>query len=131
MTTYLLDTHTLLCAISAPDLLGARAHKIVADPHARLLVSSVSAWEISIKHQRGHLPDAEVVLSNYGAILERLGATELLITSEHAILAGRLNWSHRDLFDRMLAAQSISEGAVLLTSDSQLSAAPGVTSVWA
>lgn len=128
--SYLLDTHTLLWAISAPDRLGPGARAVLEDPGSALWVSAASAWEISIKHQRGRLPQAELLLSTYDAILTRLGASQLAISSQHAILAGRLNWPHRDPFDRMLAAQAIIASATLITDDARLREAPGVTTLW-
>ncbi len=128
--TVLLDTHVLLWAISTPDRLSQRARALIEDRRTAVNVSAVSAWEISIKHGLGRLPEAETVLSTWSATLDRLGATPLPISDEHAILAGRLAWDHRDPFDRMLAAQSVIEGAILLTDDSWLRRAPGVTVAW-
>lgn len=49
--------------------------------------------------------------------LARLGARSLDVTTNHALLAGSLEWSHRDPFDRMLAAQSMFESIALITKD--------------
>lgn len=128
--TLLLDTHTLLWAIGAPTRLGNAAKAAIEDPTTRLVVSAVSPWEMSIKHARGRLPHAELALSNWEAILGRLGAEALAIEADHAILAGRLNWDHRDPFDRMLAAQSVLLGARLVTDDRAFRNAPGVVTLW-
>ena len=56
-------------------------------------------------------------LPTYPHQLARLGTTELAITAEHALLAGSLEWAHRDPFDRMLAAQALVEGLPLVTRD--------------
>ena len=42
---------------------------------------------------------------------------ELTITGEHAAAVANLPPLHRDPFDRMLVAQSIVEGVILLTAD--------------
>jgi PIN domain nuclease of toxin-antitoxin system len=42
---------------------------------------------------------------------------ELLITGEHAAAVASLPPLHRDPFDRMLVAQSLVEGIMLLTTD--------------
>jgi PIN domain nuclease of toxin-antitoxin system len=41
----------------------------------------------------------------------------LTITHEHTLRAGELPLHHRDPFDRMLIAQALVEGMVLLTAD--------------
>ena len=41
---------------------------------------------------------------------------------DHAVLAGSLNWEHRDPFDRLLVAQAMTEGATLVTVDAVISA---------
>lgn len=113
----LLDTHTLLWAIGDPDKLGRRARLAIVDPANVRLVSSATAWEIAIKHRLGRLPEAEVILSAFGRHLRTLRATELPITCEHAILAGGLPHPHLDPFDRVLAAQAMLEGAVVVSND--------------
>ena len=42
---------------------------------------------------------------------------ELSITGEHAVAVASLPPLHRDPFDRMLVAQSLVEGIMLLTTD--------------
>jgi PIN domain nuclease of toxin-antitoxin system len=48
------------------------------------------------------------------------GFTELQITFQHVELAAALPFHHRDPFDRLLVAQAIAEGLVLVTSDKKL-----------
>jgi PIN domain nuclease of toxin-antitoxin system len=82
-----------------------------------LLVSTVSAFELSTKARLGKLDAAKPVLLAYAQYLDELGATELAVTSRHALVAGQLDWSHRDPFDRLLAAQALLEDATLVTRD--------------
>ena len=53
------------------------------------------------------------------------GFTELPVTSRHALTVDVSPLLHKDLFDRLLLAQAISEDIVLLTSDAQLARYPG------
>lgn len=46
-----------------------------------------------------------------------IGVKPLVIDAFHRLLAGSMAWEHRDPFDRLLAAQAIVEGAVLVTVD--------------
>ncbi len=47
--TALLDTCTVLWAARMPARLSPRARGLLLDPQAELVVSVVSAWEISLK----------------------------------------------------------------------------------
>ncbi|WP_067970937.1 type II toxin-antitoxin system VapC family toxin [Mycolicibacter icosiumassiliensis] len=128
--TYLLDTHAVLWALTAPARLGGNARKVLTDRSAPIVVSTVSAWELSTKQRLGKLPQADAILGAYSRHLDRLGASRLPITEEHALLAGRLDWDHRDPFDRMLAAQAIIESMTLITGDAGFAGLPGVPMLW-
>ena len=117
----LLDTNALLWSLLEPHKLSERALTTVKDPETVLLVSSASAWELSIKHQLGKLTSASEVLADFPGHLQRLRADVLLITPEHAIKAGALPPHHRDPFDRMLVAQAQLEGVPVVTNDEAFS----------
>jgi PIN domain nuclease of toxin-antitoxin system len=95
-----------------------------------LLVSPASAWEIGTKFRLGKLDGAQAVVHGLSDHLARLRAEELPITSQHALMAGMLNWDHRDPFDRMIAAQCMVESIPLVTADRALSELPGVHAIW-
>ena len=128
--TYLLDTHVMLWALSEPARLGRKARKIIENPASQLVVSAASAWEIATKHRLGKLPDADALLGAYSKHLDRLGVSRLPVTEEHALLAGRLEWDHRDPFDRMLAAQAMVESLVIITGDPTFDGCGGVLTLW-
>lgn len=127
---WMLDTHALLWALTAPDRLGDTARRHIEDPATELLVSAASAWEVAAKHRLGKLPQAEVLVRGYAAHLSRLGARSVDVSAEHALLAGGLEWDHRDPFDRMLAAQCMLQGVGLITRDAVFSSMPGVRTAW-
>ena len=126
----LLDTHVLLWALGDPDRIAAAAVAQIRNPANELLVSAATPLEIATKHRIGKLPDAGSVLAAYSDVLRTLGAKELPITSHHALVAGQLSWDHRDPFDRILAAQSITESIPLVTSDSVFDTIGGVRTLW-
>ena len=128
--TYLLDTHVMLWALTEPTRLGHRAREVIESPASRLVVSAASAWEIATKHRLGKLPQADALLGAYSKHLDRLGANRLPVAEDHALLAGRLEWNHRDPFDRMLAAQAMIESLVLVTGDPTFSGCRGVPTLW-
>lgn len=59
--------------------------------------------------------------------VQRLGAHALPVKTGHALLGGALEWSHRDPFDRLLAAQAIADGLTLLTAARAFDSAPGLS----
>lgn len=112
----LLDTHLLLWAAGEPRRLPAAARKLIADAGNELLFSAASLWEIAIKRGLGRddfIVDARVLRRG----LIDNGYVELPIRSEHAVAIDGLPPIHRDPFDRLLVAQAMVEGIVLLTSD--------------
>ncbi|HLS15067.1 MAG TPA: type II toxin-antitoxin system VapC family toxin [Beutenbergiaceae bacterium] len=127
---YLLDTHTLLWALTDPDKLGAQARRVILDRSTILLVSAASAWEVSTKVRLGRLPGARPLVSTWQRNLTRLGVQHLAITDEHALLCGSLDWGHADPFDRMLAAQAIIESVPLLSRDRAFDSLPAVECLW-
>ena len=126
----ILDTHALLWALAEPDRLSQSARTHIVDRANELLVSAVSAWEISTKVRIGKLPHAEPLMQNYGRLVAQLGATTLPISQEHGLFAGALDWSHRDPFDRMLAAQAVLEAASLVTFDRAFDDVEAVRTLW-
>ncbi len=53
------------------------------------------------------------------------GYEEISVTSQHALELVGLPLIHRDPFDRLLIAQAMSEGAVLVTADRRIARYPG------
>ena len=125
----LLDTHTLLWALTEPDALSERARALLTDGTNMLVVSSASAWEISIKHRLGRLPEAEVLLASFAEHMQQLGAEELPLSVRHALAAGSFSSPHRDPFDRILAAQALIEGLPLVSRDPAFAEFP-VDTIW-
>ena len=128
--TYLLDTHVALWALTDPARIGRTARGVIENRSSRLVVSAVSSWEIATTHRLGKLPQADVLLGAYSKHLDRLGVIRLPVSEDHALLAGRLDWNHRDPFDRMLAAQAMVESLVIITGDPAFAGCPGVPTLW-
>lgn len=116
----LLDTHALLWWWKDDPRLSKRAAAAIADEANTVLVSAASAWEIATKHRIGKLPGAERAVSEFNALIVADGFSHLAVSCQHALKAGGFHIGHRDPFDRMLAAQSIIEGAALVTDDATM-----------
>jgi PIN domain nuclease of toxin-antitoxin system len=82
------------------------------------------------KYRIGKLPDYAHVAENYLEIVSEFGADKLPINIKHAHYAGKIEWDHRDPFDRMLAAQAFVDNLTLVTSDPAFQNLPWITVLW-
>jgi PIN domain nuclease of toxin-antitoxin system len=120
---YLLDTHVLLWLLGDPERVPPDVQARLADRSNQLLVSAISAFEITTKQRLGKLtigmPDHALP-----AQVERIGATDLPVSLPHAQYAGSMAWSHRDPFDRVLVAQATLDDLILVTVDAAMTDLP-------
>ncbi len=120
----LLDTHLLLWAADGSKRLPGAARALIDDDANTLLFSVASIWEVAIKQSRGR-PDFDI---DPGLLREGLLANryeELPVLGRHAIAVRALPGLHADPFDRLLVAQAVADGLVLMTSDRVLGQYPG------
>jgi len=112
----LLDTHVALWAITDHPRLSPAARQLIEEPGNSVWVSSVTIWEVAIKHALH--PDAMPISAADALDFFRQSGYRLLaIEPGHASLVETLPPLHRDPFDRMLVAQAMAEPLRLLTHD--------------
>jgi PIN domain nuclease of toxin-antitoxin system len=73
----------------------------------------VSVWEVEIKRALGKLESPD----GFADLCRGRGFDALDVNYDHATTAGQLPPHHADPFDRMLIAQAMIEGMVMLTQD--------------
>jgi PIN domain nuclease of toxin-antitoxin system len=125
----LVDTCTFLWIVGGATELSDRAREAFADPANEALLSAVSAWEIAVKHRLGRLPLPAPPDLFVPAQRTAHGLDPLPIDEEAALQVAKLPDLHRDRFDRMLVAQAIVGGLVVLTPDDHIRAYP-VRTLW-
>lgn len=118
---YLLDTHYMLWALTDTQKLSRKIKDEVTHPENRIIISTVSFWEVSLKASIGKLelvgfspedlPDACIQM---GFDIAPLNPEES--SSYHKLRATY----HKDPFDRMLIWQSICNEYILISADSQV-----------
>jgi len=125
----LLDTCTFLWIVADAPELSENAKRTFSDPGNEVFLSSVSAWEITIKNGLGKLPPQ--VASEYFVREQRENhnISTLPLDEASAFHLSGLPNIHRDPFDRMLICQAIEHHLTILTSDSMISQYP-VRVVW-
>ena len=109
----LLDTHALLWWLDDPRLLSEEARNAIKSGENIVYVSAAVIWEIVIKKALGKLD----IPSNIERALATNGFSLLSITVPHALAVQKLPSHHRDPFDRMLIAQALQEGLILVSRD--------------
>lgn len=124
MSRILLDTQLVLWAIGGHKRLPREARRLI--DRADVFVSAASIWEMAIKSALGKL-DADPAAVNEA--LSPSGFEELAVSGDHAAYVAQLAPHHRDLFDRLLVAQSVLEALVLVTTDTQLAPYGGLVRV--
>ena len=125
----LLDTCTFLWIVGGSSELSSRAREVFADPSNEVFLSAVSAWEIAVKHRLGRLPLPAPPDEFVPAQRVAHGLEALAVDEEAALHVAKLPDVHRDPFDRMLVAQALVGGLVLLTPDDHIRQYP-VRALW-
>ena len=117
----LLDSHAVYWWMTGSAKLSETARRLILDSTNDVLISSVSIYEIELKaaRRRVNLPPQEL-----RAALRRNAVEELAITHDHAEYAAHLEWTHRDPWDRLLAAQALLENCVLVSVDKVFDGTP-------
>ena len=113
--SYLLDSHIFIWLDTGNDRITPAVLEILSYAERRYL-SAATAWELSLKQAAGKLRLRQPV----GAMLDSFRLLELPVTIRHGDQAALLPFHHRDPFDRILVAQALVEGLILVTADEQL-----------
>jgi PIN domain nuclease of toxin-antitoxin system len=92
-------------------------------------VSVVSAWEIAIKVGTGKLRLDRPLAELWRESLMENDFEALDVRSEHVLEVVHLPLHHRDPFDRLLVAQTITEDLEIVSADPALDAYP-VRRIW-
>lgn len=127
---YLLDTHVLIWSQDEPEQLPPGVAALLLDPTNERMISIVSSWEVGIKVGVRKLGLSKPYRKWIETAAEELLLVTLAITLDHIETLLSLPTSdHKDPFDRMLAAQALSEGIPIISNDAKLDAY-GVIRIW-
>lgn len=121
----LLDTHIALWALTDHPMLSSAARKLIVDPDNTVYYSSVSAWEVLLKHDSPH-NNLTLTPEEFIDYCNASGYVALDMKPKHVLVASRLNTAeidklHSDPFDRLLLSQAKSENLLFLTHDEKFS----------
>ena len=93
-----------------------------------ILVSAISFFEIAQKARLGKWPQMAAYVDRLPALLasQRGVATSLEVAD--CLMAGMMDWPHRDPFDRFLAASALRRRISIVSADATFDAA--VARIW-
>jgi PIN domain nuclease of toxin-antitoxin system len=113
----LLDTHTLVWALSEPEKLGSQVRLELAG--SPFTASVANLWELVLKMRK---PGALVTtpLAWWEEYVVRSRIPVLAIRTSHIRALAGLPELHKDPFDRILVAQALAEGLTIATKDAVL-----------
>lgn len=95
---------------------GEKVKKLIADSENECFLSIASIWEIAIKTSLGKLE----LQSDFDKITDFLFDNDIEILPvqfEHLQTLLKLEYYHRDPFDRVIISQGIAENLVILSKD--------------
>ena len=117
----LLDTHLLTWALNEDTRLSEKAKEMILDEDNVIYYSSVSIWEVSIKHAN-HPENVEFAGEELAKYCRKAGYLPIDLKDKHVFALEALTRAkdappHRDPFDRILIAQAKAENMFFLTHD--------------
>ncbi|WP_145749665.1 type II toxin-antitoxin system VapC family toxin [Nitrospirillum amazonense] len=127
MTAVLLDTHTWAWSLNGDSRLSMAARTAMQTAGA-VLVSPITFFEIAQKVRLGTWPEMEPFVTQLPALLEQQGGLVATLEPAISITAGTMDWSHRDPFDRLLAATALHHNLPLVSANTMFDGI--ITRLW-
>jgi PIN domain nuclease of toxin-antitoxin system len=119
--TYLLDTHIIVWALTDTAKLSRTVTEILKDPTNRILVSTISFWEISLKYSLDKLEIHSLEPEDFLVACKKTGYEIISVSPEEASTYHQIPaHHHRDPFDRMLIWQALNGGYTLISADQEV-----------
>lgn len=129
MTVVLMDTHVWVWSFLTPSRVSPIAIEAISDAHT-VLVSPVSFFEITQKVRLGKWPEMKNRAGDLQSIMQVQNSSEAPLHSEICELGGRIEWPHRDPFDRLIAATALHLGIPLVSKDPAFASLDSLDTIW-
>ena len=121
VSAVLLDTHAWIWSLMDSTRLGPAAKAAILDADA-VHISPISVYEVVRKAGLGKWPG---IVPHIDALLTEKQTLSAPFTRLIAARAGVLDRTHRDPFDRLIAATAIESGWTLISKDAEFDALDG------
>lgn len=129
-----LDTHVLVWWVSGSDELSAGAKKAInktLGEGSEVIVSAISAWEVSMLIEKGRLVLSMDVESWFDEVSQIPGVRFMPVDREIGIKSTVLPGNfHQDPADRMIVATARKLAVPLVTADEKIRSYEHVKTIW-
>jgi len=116
LTTLLLDTHVWAWSLTNDRRISAVAREAMTDAKS-VLVSAISFIELVQKARLGKWPEMSAYVDRLPDLLEKQRAVAASLEAADCVMAGTMEWPHRDPFDRLLAASALRRRVAIVSAD--------------
>lgn len=106
-----------LWSVGPSEKIGRAGLEILAKGEEEVYLSTASSWEIAIKTKLGKYELPEHPVQYVPKRISQQNIRSLPVLLDHSLKVFDLPLHHNDPFDRMIIAQAIAEGMVILTAD--------------
>ena len=113
---FLIDTHTFIWLIEDDPKLPDSSKRLIDNLNNDIFISIASLWEMAIKISIGKLKLLGVLAQAIDELYAR-NIKILPIDSLHILRVQSLPFHHKDPFDRIIIAQSLTENITLICID--------------
>lgn len=127
LTTLLLDTHVWAWSLTDDRRISDRARRAIADAQT-IFVSAISFFEIAQKVRLGKWPEMARYVERLPELLASQRAVATSLEAADCLMAGTIDWPHRDPFDRLLAASALRRRIPIVSADTVFDAL--LTRIW-
>lgn len=114
---FIIDTQILIWSVISPNKLSSKVREILENNS--IGVSQISLYEIAIKQKIGKLSELDLSISDLINCLSKDGFEIISLKNSHIEAYERVQLidTHRDPFDRLLLATSLSENIPIISAD--------------
>lgn len=112
----MIDTHVWAWSLTNDRRIADRALGELAKAQT-ILVSAISFFEIAQKVRLGKWPEMAPYVDRLSDLLERQRGVATALEAADCLMAGTMQWPHRDPFDRLLAASALRRGIAIVSAD--------------
>jgi PIN domain nuclease of toxin-antitoxin system len=112
----LLDTHAFLWFIGGDKQLPEKSVELIKIPENNCYLSIASLWEIAIKFSLGKI-ELKNGFEELYKFIQHSEIEILHLSFDHLKQLTKLDFHHRDPFDRIIISQGISEKFIIITKD--------------
>lgn len=114
-----MDTHTIIWYLNGDENLSKDAKLEIDNPQNIKFVSVALIWEIAIKISLGKL----LLSVNIEEFVETILESQINIMNiqiNHLVNLSKLDYVHRDPFDRLIVSQAMIEKMVIISKDDHI-----------